>query len=70
MSRTGTGRHIRLPEVEPRCEPRGVTARTWDPPYDRFRATADAVAQVRPEVDLELAREIFDEVATSKTNGC
>jgi hypothetical protein len=46
-----------------------VTARTWDPPYDRFRATADAVAQVRPEVDLELAREIFDEVATMLYDG-
>jgi hypothetical protein len=40
-----------------------------DPPYDQFRATADAVAQARPEVDLELAREIFDEVATLLYNG-
>ncbi len=35
-----------------------------DPPFDQFLATADAVAQARPEVDLELAREVFQEAAT------
>jgi hypothetical protein len=39
------------------------------PPFDRFLATADAVAAARPEVDLELAREIFLEVATVLDNG-
>ncbi len=46
-----------------------MTTRTWDPPYDRFRTTADAVAEERPDVDLELAREIFDEVATMLYDG-
>jgi hypothetical protein len=40
-----------------------------DPPYDQFLATAEAVAQVRPEVDLELAREVFLEAATLLHNG-
>src|SRR4051795_12904668 len=31
---------------------------------DQFMATAEAVAQARPEVDLELAREVFQEAAT------
>jgi hypothetical protein len=51
------------------CDPRRVTTDAWDPPYDRFRATAEAVAQERPEVDLEMAREVFDEVATLLYNG-
>jgi hypothetical protein len=32
-------------------------------PFAEFRATADAVAGQRPEVDLETAREVFDEAA-------
>jgi len=40
-----------------------------DPPYDQFLATAEAVAQERPEVDLEMAREVFTEVATLMYNG-
>jgi uncharacterized Zn-binding protein involved in type VI secretion len=32
------------------------------PPFDRFPATAEAVARARPEVDLEPAREVFSEV--------
>jgi hypothetical protein len=43
--------------------------RAVDPPFDQFLATADAVAQARPEVDLELAREVFHEVATLLYNG-
>jgi len=39
------------------------------PPFDQFLATADAVAQARPEVDLEMAREVFLEVATTLDNG-
>jgi hypothetical protein len=38
-------------------------------PFDRFLATAEAVAQARPEVDLEMAREVFLEVATLLYNG-
>jgi hypothetical protein len=40
-----------------------------EPPYDQFLVTAEEVAKVRPEVDLELAREIFAEVATMLYNG-
>ena len=40
-----------------------------EPPYDRFLATAEAVAEERPEVDLEMAREVFLEVATLLYNG-
>jgi hypothetical protein len=39
------------------------------PPFDRFLATAETVAQTRPDVDLELARELFEEVATLLYNG-
>ena len=40
-----------------------------DPPFDRLLATAEAVAQARPEVDLEMAREVFLEAATLLYNG-
>jgi hypothetical protein len=39
------------------------------PPFDRFLATAESVAAARPEVDLEMAREVFAEVATLLYNG-
>ena len=39
------------------------------PPFDQFLATAEAVAQARPEVDLEMAREVFHEAATLLHNG-
>src|SRR5215212_4497286 len=42
---------------------------TVDPPFDQFLATAEAVARARPEVDLELAREVFLEAATLLHNG-
>jgi hypothetical protein len=42
---------------------------TADPPFDQFLATAEAVAQARPEVDLEVAREVFEEAATLLYNG-
>ena len=41
----------------------------FDPPFDRFLATAETVAQERPDVDLEMAREVFTEVATMLYNG-
>lgn len=40
-----------------------------NPPFDQFLATAEAVAQARPEVDLEIAREVFLEAATLLYNG-
>src|SRR6476659_8265202 len=40
-----------------------------DPPYDQLLATAEAVAAARPEVDLEIAREVFQEAATLLHNG-
>lgn len=43
---------------------------TVRPPFvDRFLATAEAVAEARPEVDLEMAREVFLEAATLLHNG-
>ena len=40
------------------------------PPFvDEFLATAEAVAQARPEVDLEMAREVFLEAATLLYDG-
>ena len=42
---------------------------TVDPPFDRLLATAEAVARERPEVDLEMAREVFLEAATLLHNG-
>ena len=39
------------------------------PPYDRFLTTAEAVARERPDVDLEMAREVFQEAATLLYNG-
>jgi hypothetical protein len=39
------------------------------PPFDRFLVTAEEVAAARPDVDLELARELFEEVATMLDNG-
>ena len=40
-----------------------------DPLFEPFMATADAVARERPDVDLELAREVFHEAATLLHNG-
>ncbi|HEX6877244.1 MAG TPA: hypothetical protein VF165_16430 [Nocardioidaceae bacterium] len=39
------------------------------PPFDQFLATAEAVARERPEVDLEIAREVLLEAATLIHNG-
>lgn len=36
---------------------------TFDPPYDQLLATAERVARERPEVDAELAHEVFEEAA-------
>jgi hypothetical protein len=42
---------------------------TVGPPYDQFLATAEEVARARPEVDLEMAREVFLEAATLLHDG-
>jgi hypothetical protein len=43
---------------------------TVEPPFvDQFLAAAEAVAEARPEVDLEMAREVFLEAATLLHNG-
>jgi hypothetical protein len=42
---------------------------TVEPPFDQLLATADAVAQARPDVNLETAREVFLEAATLLHNG-
>ena len=39
------------------------------PPFDQFLVTAEEVARARSEVDLEMAREVFHEVATLLYNG-
>ena len=39
------------------------------PPYDAFLVTAEQVARARPDVDLDLAREVFLEAATLLDNG-
>jgi hypothetical protein len=46
-----------------------MSAADLRPPYDQLLATAERVAQERPEVDLEMAREVFLEAATLLDNG-
>lgn len=46
-----------------------MAPRSTGPPFDQFLATAEAVAQARPGVDLEMAREVFSEAATLLHNG-
>jgi len=42
---------------------------TAGPPFDQLLATAEAVASQRPDVDPEMAREVFQEAATLLDNG-
>ena len=46
-----------------------MTSPAVEPPFDRLLATAEEVAAARPEVDLEMAREVFLEAATLLHNG-
>jgi len=46
-----------------------MDTRAVEPPYDQLLATAERVARERPEVDLDLAREVFLEAATLLHNG-
>ena len=40
-----------------------------DPPFDQFLATAESEARARTEVDLETAREVFQEATILLYNG-
>lgn len=42
---------------------------TFDPPYDQLLETAERVARERPEVDRDMALEVFEEAATLLHNG-
>ena len=42
---------------------------TDHPPFDQLLAAAEAVARARPEVDPEMAREVFEEAATLLHDG-
>lgn len=46
-----------------------MTSNDRGPAFEHFMATAEAVAAERPEVDLDLAREVFEEAATLLHNG-
>src|SRR4051812_43420220 len=60
---------IRLPRRGRTGQARGMPDSAVGPPYDQFLATAEAVAAARPEVDPEMAREVFQEAATLLYNG-
>ena len=49
--------------------PQPMTSVAFEPPYDQLLATAERVAKERPEVDLDMAREVFEEAATLLYNG-
>src|SRR5690349_14846088 len=51
------------------CERQRMPPSTAGPPFDQLLATAEAVASQRPDVDLEMAREVFQEAATLLDNG-
>ena len=53
----------------PWCQTRDMPPSELDPPYDQLLATAEAVARERPDVDLDMAREVFHEAATLLYNG-
>lgn len=46
-----------------------MSSTTADLLFDRFAATAVAVAKARPQVDPAMVQEIFDEAATMLHNG-
>ena len=46
-----------------------MSQRAVEPPFDQFLATGEQVIRERPEVDPDLTREIFLEVATMLDNG-
>ncbi len=46
-----------------------MSPRAVDPPFDQLLATAEEVARERPDVDRELAREVFLEAAALLDDG-
>src|SRR4051812_15604774 len=40
-----------------------------EPPFDQLLATAETIARERPEVNLEMAREVFHEAAIALRDG-
>jgi hypothetical protein len=46
-----------------------MSSNSFAPPFDRFLATAESVARSRPDVDPDMAREVFEEAATLLYNG-
>ncbi len=46
-----------------------MSSAALEPPYDQLLATAERVAAERPEVDPEMAREVFLEAATLLHDG-
>ncbi len=62
------GLPIRLPRLPQSCDRLRMSPPTVRPPFDQFLATAEAVSRERPEVDLEMAREVFHEAATMLDN--
>ena len=46
-----------------------MTFSPFDPPYDQLMAAAETTADTRPDVDRDLAREVFEEAATLLHNG-
>jgi hypothetical protein len=70
ISRTSTAEPAnRLPPAAHADDSRPMPTYAVQPPFDQLLATAEQVARERPEVDLELAREIFLEAATLLDNG-
>jgi hypothetical protein len=60
---------IRLPGQGFLCDARAMSTSTADLLFDRFSATAVAVAEARPQVDPAMIREIFEDAATMLHNG-
>lgn len=60
---------ILLPPRATACDAGGMPSPQFEPPFDQLLATAERVARERPEVDPEMAREVFEEAATLLYNG-
>lgn len=62
-------RRIRLSGAPASCQAPAMSPSPVHPPFDQLLAAAEAVARERPDVDLDLAREVFLEAATLLDNG-
>jgi hypothetical protein len=67
LSRSWTA--YRLARTTARWDSRAMATGAENPLLEEFLAAADAVAQARPEVDRDLARELMHEAATMLHNG-